>query len=1138
MQELLQSMRTTKLFGYLSEQQLISLLERNEIRSAATGDILVRPDEQMQDHLVLVEGEIEIQRTWMAPGDYDKSYTWTLTPRDAEEGLAYLSAASCCLRVRALTDVRYILIDGHGLDEMLGWSQQLSQMEIDTLLQQRKDLVKQGSIFHHLPLENMQAVLERLTHVDVTAGETVISQGEVGDRYYIIQHGEAEIWKTDPSTDETTHMATISSGDAFGEEALLQDGLRNATVKMTTPGRLLVLGKEDFDELVKPGMVEEIEPETALDMTKKGAKWIDCRYDTEYDETRIPDARHIPLDQLRRRIPELDADSEYVVYSNSGPRSKAAAFLLRERNIKAKSLIGGIRNWQYETFVRFKKKFEETFGEWVIKHRWWIIIATILAVVGIGAGMRLLTFNNDNRVFFSEKNPQLKALEALENTYTKNNIVLFVIAPKNRNVFTRKTLAAVEELTEASWKMPYSSRVDSISNFQHTRAEEDDLIVEDLVQSAESLSDEDIKRINKIALSEPLLVNRQISPSGHVTGVSVNFLLPGKSMGEVPEVATAARKIAGDLHKKYPGIDIYLTGGIMVDNAFGEASREDMSKLVPAMYMVLLIIIGLSLRSVTGTISTLLVIVFSMITGLGMAGWLGISLNPATVNAPTIILTLAVADSVHILTIMFHQMRLGKTKHEAITESIRVNLQPVFLTSATTAIGFLTMNFSDAPPFRDLGNTVAIGVMAAFLYSALLLPALMAVLPVRPKLKADKTYSPASNRFANFVIDRRKLVFWGTLVAIVVITSGILRIELDDNFIKYFDKSYDFRRASDFTMDNLTGLNVIEYSLESGETGGISNPEYLTMVEKFANWYRKQPKIVHVDSISETMKRLNKNMHGDDKSFYRIPEQRDLAAQYLLLYEMSLPFGLDLNNQINVDKSAIRMTVTVGDMTSRELREIDEKARGWLKANAPKRMFTYGSGMPIMFAHISERNINSMLGASFGALVLISAILIFALRSFKLGVLSLIPNLIPAFMAFGVWGMIVGRVGLGLSVIVSLTIGIVVDDTVHFMSKYLRARREYDMNPVNAVRYSFNTVGTAMLITTIALVAGFMILAFSGYKMSSDMGQMTAITIVFALALDFLFLPTLLIKWEEKTDEKIAFDFDHVPAPAAAGSGG
>jgi predicted RND superfamily exporter protein len=367
---------------------------------------------------------------------------------------------------------------------------------------------------------------------------------------------------------------------------------------------------------------------------------------------------------------------------------------------------------------------------------------------------------------------------------------------------------------------------------------------------------------------------------------------------------------------------------------------------------------------------------------------------------------------------------------------------------------------------------------------------------------------------AGFGINRRKPLFWGTLIVIVILTAGTLRIELNDNFIKYFGERYDIRKASDFVEENLTGLDVIEYSLESGEPGGINNPQYLGTVEAFANWYRKQPKVVHVDTITTTMKRLNKSMHGDDESFYRIPEQRDLAAQYLLLYEMSLPFGLDLNNQINVDKSSTRMTVTMKNVTAKELREMDEKAREWLKANAPERMFTYGSGLSIIWAHLSGRNINSMLGASFGALVLISGILILALRSFRLGLVSLIPNLTPALMAFGIWGILVGQVGLGLSVIAAMTLGIVVDDTIHFLSKYLRARRENNMTPSSAVQYSFNTVGTAMWITTVVLVAGFMVLSLSGYKMNSHMALMTAITITLALATDFLFLPTLLMKVE------------------------
>jgi len=229
--------------------------------------------------------------------------------------------------------------------------------------------------------------------------------------------------------------------------------------------------------------------------------------------------------------------------------------------------------------------FTQYFGHWVLRYRWWVIIGTVLIVSIIAGGMQRLTFVNESRIFFSKKNPQLQALETLENTYTKDDNVLFALAPKNGNVFTRQTLTAVEELTESCWTIPHSSRVDSITNFQHTRAEADDLMVEDLVQDAAGLSSSELERIKQIALSEPLLVNRLISPSGHVTGVNVNIIKPGKSMYESPEVAAYVRKMANAFEQKHPDIDLHLTGGIMIDTAFGEASQQDMTTLVPLMYV-------------------------------------------------------------------------------------------------------------------------------------------------------------------------------------------------------------------------------------------------------------------------------------------------------------------------------------------------------------------------------------------------------------------------------------------------------------------------------------------------------------------------------------------------------------------------
>ena len=771
------------------------------------------------------------------------------------------------------------------------------------------------------------------------------------------------------------------------------------------------------------------------------------------------------------------------------------------------------------------KNLEASLGPWVVRNRWWVIVATVAIVVAIGSGVRFLSFNMDNRVFFSADNPQLVALENLEDTYVKTYNVVFIVAPESGDVFDRRTLDAVETLTEASWQIPYSSRVDSITNYQHTRAEEDDLIVANLVENVAELSDDELRQIRAITLSRPMLVDRLVSPSGHVTGINVNILLPGESQQEVPEVAQFVRELANDIKQQYPGIDIHMTGALMIDNGFGEITADDMSTLVPIMFLVLIVITGIALRSLGGTLATLLVILMSMLTGLGAAGWMGLQLNTASAVAPTIILTLAIADSVHILVAMFHKMHEGKGKADAIAISIQQNLHPVFLTSITTVIGFLTMNFSDAPPFRDLGNIVAIGITAAFFYSVLCLPAMMSLLPGRDISKAApgcecECECCSCQGLANFVVKHYRALFWGSLAVILVLAAGALRIELNDDMIAYIGEKYQIRRASDFMEQELTGGDTIEFSLSSGDSGGINYPEYLATIDAFAEWYRQQPKVVHVDVFTDIMKRLNQNMHGDDPAWYRIPERRDLAAQYLLLYEMSLPYGLDLNNQIDVDKSATRMMVSIEDTTTREQREIEKRGREWLETNAPEYMVTHGSGLTMMWAYLSQRNINSMLAASFGALVLISFILIFALRSVKHGLISLAPNLAPAIMAFGLWGLLVGQVGLGLSVIVSMTLGIVVDDTVHFLSKYLHARRELDMNAAAAVRHSFNTVGTAMWVTTVALVAGFLVLVYSGFKMNAEMGLVSAITISLALAMDFLFLPTLLIGMEARKERQ------------------
>lgn len=757
----------------------------------------------------------------------------------------------------------------------------------------------------------------------------------------------------------------------------------------------------------------------------------------------------------------------------------------------------------------------ERYAEWLIRWRWGVVLLTLIWVFAAASGARFLGFTNDYRIFFGEENPLLQAFEALQNTYNKNDNVLFVLSPSSGDVFQPEVLAAVEALTEAAWQTPYSIRVDSITNFQHTFAELDDLVVQNLAEDAASLSPEEIERVRRVALKEPSLVNRIVSPTGHVTAVNVTVHLPEVDKeAEVPEVVMFARELAASFEAKYPDIQIRLTGIAMMNNAFPEAAQTDVKTLVPLMFLVIILLVGFSIRIISGTIATLLVIILAIVSAMGLTGMLGIKLSPPSTISPTVIMTIAVAHCVHVLTNFLQSLRASGNKQQAMIESLRINMQPIFITSLTTAIGFLSMNFSDAPPFRDLGNIVALGVVTGYILSITFLPALMMIMPVKVPKHPARAWR-MMELLGDFVVERRRSLMWGMLALVLGMVMFIPNNELNDEFVKYFDESIQFRVDTDYTTENLTGMYEISYSLGAPESGGISEPAYLNTLEAFAEWYRQQPNVLHVSTFTDVMKRINKNMHNDEHDWYRIPDQRDLAAQYLLLYEMSLPFGLDLNNQINVDKSATRMQVNLKSVSSNELLALEERAQAWLKENAPESMQVHGAGPTIMFANIGYRNIRSMLQGTVIALVLISMILIFALRSFKIGLLSLIPNLIPAAMAFGLWGLFVGQVGLSLSVVVGMTLGIVVDDTVHFLSKYLRARREKGLSSPDAVRYAFSTVGMALWVTSIALVAGFLVLSLSAFELNSGMGLLTAMTITLALIADFLLLPPLLMKFEE-----------------------
>ncbi len=765
-------------------------------------------------------------------------------------------------------------------------------------------------------------------------------------------------------------------------------------------------------------------------------------------------------------------------------------------------------------------RFALQWAELVIKNRLKTVFFTIVVFLIMAAGLMQIQASHNYRVFFSDKNPDLLTFEKFEETYTKNDNFLFVVKPKSGSIDQPFVAQATEEFTARAWTIPFAIRVDSITNFQHTYAIDDDLIVEDLIEDASSLSQAEIAKRVDIALNEPLLAGNLVALDRGASGINVTLQYPGLSEGELPEAINFARALVAEFEQDYPDLRIALTGISALNAAFFEATINDAETLYGPMFLVLIVITWLVIRSFSGVVATVLVITFATMAAMGFAGWAGIIISPFSGSAPVVILTLAIVDSIHILITMVQRMRVGDDKIEAIKESIRVNFLAVSITSLTTIIGFLALNFSDAPPFNALGNISAVGIAAAWFYSLTFLPALLAILPFNVQTYSDKSRGPlqeAINKLAEFVIARARATLVFVSILFIGLACAIPTIDLNDQWVEYFDDRVEFRGDAKFAINHLTGLYILEYSVPAGAPGAISEPKYLQDLDDFAIWLREYSKVRHVYTYTDVIKRLSKNMHADDPSFYKIPEERELAAQYLLLYELSLPYGLDLNDRIDIDKSSTRVSVTLDEITTGETRQFLKEVDAWWEARSPGNE-VYGTGATYLFSFISERNIKDMIGGNIVAVVLISMIMMLALKSFSFGLLSIIPNVAPLIMTFGVWALLVGEVGMAAATVSATSLGIIVDNTVHILTKYQRAREELMLSIEDAIRYTFDTVGAAVVANALILAFGFSVLMFSSFKITGDMGTLTALAIIIALIVDLLLLPALLmLRAEPKT---------------------
>ena len=754
-------------------------------------------------------------------------------------------------------------------------------------------------------------------------------------------------------------------------------------------------------------------------------------------------------------------------------------------------------------------------AETIIRYRPLCIIISLLILAGLAQGLSKINFNPDINAFFPENDTLTTSHLSIEDTYSSMDNAVIGIGVKEGTVFTNEVLSLIEDLTERAWKTPHSLRVDSLSNYSYVSADGDDLYIEPFLEGSSTYDLKTLKEKELIIEEEELAYGAIISKDKKTSLINIVFDPPRKDIeAEYQESLNYVLGFLEEARKNHPEVDLIISGIVYMEYQSPMLLKAQMPKLMPTAILVILLTLFLLLRSLVAVAGSFLVILMSVVSAMGSIGFMSGDIAQPFIMVPILIATLAVADCVHLFTLYFQNLDSSRKSKEAMLESLKLNLQPLFLTSLTTAIGFLSLNLAPVEPLRGIGNGVAVGVFLAFIFTVLLLAPIVSYFNVKQS-KNINFQKNIARKLGRFSIKNYKRL----LVIVPVISCFLMAFiplnKTNDNPLEFYSERYTTSAAdSKWISQRIGGTFPVSYELNS--QGIVSDPEFLREVDKFSEWLASNKEVLHVSSLSKIMKNLNKTLHGKQEEWNIIPTEPDLSAQYLFFYEMSLPYGLDLTNSVSQNKESIKLVASLKELNSLEYREFAKRVENYASQNMPEDMVSIGTGTRPIFAFMSNMLITQLTYALGIGIVLITATIILFFRSLRYGMLTSVTNLLPIGVAFGIWAIVSGEISMLVGIGMGTTLGIIVDFTVHFLSKYLHARRQKNLSAEEAVEYAFETVGFALIITSFSLILGFLVLLQAFFIPIHGFVLFSSIAFLSALIIDLLLFPALLITWDKR----------------------
>lgn len=752
----------------------------------------------------------------------------------------------------------------------------------------------------------------------------------------------------------------------------------------------------------------------------------------------------------------------------------------------------------------------------VVNHPYRSFLFLVVLFLPFLVGLPKLEQDYGARIWYSKKNKMIKVLDQFERTYgNDDNIGLAFYSEKG--IFNKKNLKLIESITKDAWFIKDVVRVDSIANYSFTTGKGDEINIDPFIDNVDELNEEDIQKLKEKALSDRVLPKYLISPDGKLALI-MGKLKPAFGNNLInKEIVESANELEQKYTKQLDN-DTYLFvfGTAAVTDAYRAVANDDLKLTLPLLIACIVGFLFYTFRSKEGIVLPLMLIAISVAITFGLAGHVGITFNNLAATIPGILTAICIADTVHLLATFYLKLQDGHELKEALKLSLVKNLGPTFLTSVSTAIGFFTLITSDIIPIKDLGILAAFGTSVAWLLTIFLIPPIFRIFPAKlfiPKngYKKSKSRLLTYERCEKYVsaVFRFKwpIVIFFTFATLTA-TYLSFQNQVNSDPLNYFSQKVKVKRDYDLIKKHMGGIGGPQIVIHAGKTDGVKAAEFMKNVEKYDQWIRDNIKGVSTTvSALDVVKKMNEVFNGGNSFFYKIPDETDKIAQFIFLYSISLPAGMGIDDKISSDFENMRLNVVWenhnSNVATKNIDRINEAAKNF-------GLNAYVSGQMPLYQKLNSYVVDTFFNSMGLAIILVGIFMIIIFRSFKLGLISMLPNIIPLTFGGALMTLTKNDIDLGAAINYSVCLGVVVDDTIHFLFDYDR-NRKLGNSIVESLINVFVHTGPALILTTVILTVGFGMFVFSDFIPNINFGLFCSLIFSMALIVDLVFLPALLL---------------------------